>query len=77
MGKRELVAFFCLPDVSRLLCAFSLRLQRVCLQFMIVVFPDPTHYFFAYILRRIISIPCETHPMSVQSKSMQRKKIHT
>ena len=46
MGKRELIAllnlsFWCLVMVWRLLLAVS----RGCLQFVIVVFPDHTHYF--------------------------------
>ena len=45
MGKRELVALlFCLSDVSWLLCGSSLRYQRFFRQFVIVVFPDHTHY---------------------------------
>ena len=46
MGKRELVALLnlssrCLVMVERLFLA----VPRVCLQFVIVVFPDHTHYF--------------------------------
>ena len=45
MGKRELVAFFnfssrCLLMVERLF----LGVPRGCLRFVIVVFPDHTHY---------------------------------
>ena len=47
MGKRELVALlnlssWCLVMVERLFLA----VPRGCLQFVIVVFPDHTHYFF-------------------------------
>ena len=47
MGKRELVAllnfsFWCLVMVERLFLA----VPRGCLRFVIVVFPDHTHYFF-------------------------------
>ena len=46
MGKRELVALlnlssWCLVKVERLFLA----VPRGCLQFVIVVFPDHTHYF--------------------------------
>ena len=47
MGKRELIALlnlssWCLVMVERLFLA----VQRGCLQFMIVVFPDHTHLLF-------------------------------
>ena len=47
MGKRELIALlnlssWCLVMVERLFLAVS----RGCLQFVIVVFPDHTHFFF-------------------------------
>ena len=47
MGKRELVVLFnlsslCLVMVERLF----LGVPRGCLRFVIVVFPDHTHYFF-------------------------------
>ena len=45
MGKRELVALllssWCLVIVEWL----CLTMLQVCLQFVIVVFPDHTHYF--------------------------------
>ena len=48
MGKRELIALLnlsslCLVMVERLFLA----VPRGCLQFVIVVFPDHTHYFFS------------------------------
>ena len=50
-GKRELVASlglscWCLVIVGRLFLA----VRRVCLQFLIVLFPDHTHYFYQNIL---------------------------
>ena len=47
MGKRELIALlnlssWCLVKVERLFLA----MPRVCLRFMIVVFPDHTHLLF-------------------------------
>ena len=47
MGKRELVALlnlssWCLAMVERLFLA----MPRGCLQFVIVVFPDHTHFLF-------------------------------
>ena len=49
MGKRELIALlnlssWCLVMVERLF----LTVPRGCLQFVIVVFPDHTHYFWYY-----------------------------
>ena len=49
MGKRELIAllnlsFWCLVMVERLFLA----VPRGCLQFVIVVFPDHTHYFYMF-----------------------------
>ena len=51
MGKRELIALlnlssWCLVMVERLFLA----VPRGCLQFVIVVFPDHTHYFLLSIL---------------------------
>ena len=48
MGKRELVALlnlpsWCLVMVERLFLA----VPQGCLRFVIVVFPDHTHYFFS------------------------------
>ena len=58
MGKRELVALlnlssWCLAIVERLLPAEP----RGCLQFVIVVFPDHTHYFY-YIRRNMKKSSC-------------------
>ena len=52
MGKRELVALlnlstWCLVMVERLFLA----VQQGCLQFVIVVFPDHTHFLFFMIIR--------------------------
>ena len=52
MGKRELVALlnlssWCLVIVERLFLA----VPQGCLQFVIVVFPDHTHYFLWYIVK--------------------------
>ena len=49
MGKRELVALLnlssrCLVMVERLFLA----VPRGCLRFVIVVFPDHTHYYFLF-----------------------------
>ena len=46
MGKRELVALLCLsPWCPVIVQWLFLTVPRVCLQFVIVVFPDHTHYF--------------------------------
>ena len=56
MGKRELIALlnlssWCLVMVVRLFLA----VPRGCLQFVIVVFPDHTHYFLLYILSFLLA----------------------
>ena len=44
MGKRELVAFLCLSSWCLIIVRWLfLTMPRVCLQFVIVVFPDHTH----------------------------------
>ena len=56
VGKRELIALlylssWCLVMVERLFLA----VPRVCLQFVIVVFPDHTHLLFLNAQGKIIS----------------------
>ena len=47
MGKRELVALLCLSSWCFMIVAWLfLTMPRVCLQFVIVVFPDHTHLLF-------------------------------
>ena len=51
MGKRKLVALLCLSSWCLVIVVWLfLTMPRVCLKFVIVVFPDPTHYFW-YICR--------------------------
>ena len=46
MGKRELVALLCLSSWCLVIVVWLfLAVPQVCLQFVIVVFPDHTHYF--------------------------------
>ena len=46
MGKRELVALLCLSSWCLVIAVwFFLTMPRVCLQFVIVLFPEHTHYF--------------------------------
>ena len=46
MGKREPVALLCLSSWCLVIVVWLfLAVPRVCLQFVIVVFPDHTHYF--------------------------------
>ena len=46
MGKRELIALLSLSSWSLVMAVwFFLAVQWVCLRFVIVVFPDHTHYF--------------------------------
>ena len=52
MGKRELVdCLVCLPGVSWWLCGSS---PSVCLQFVVVVFPDHTHLLFLLLTRKVM-----------------------
>ena len=49
MGKRELVALLCLSSWSLVIIVWLfLMMPWVCLQFVIVVFPDHIHYFCVY-----------------------------
>ena len=46
MGKRELATFLCLSSWYLIIVVWLfLAISWVCLQFVIVVFPDHTHYF--------------------------------
>ena len=46
VGKRELVALLSLSSWCLMIVVWLfLMMQQVCLQFVIVVFPDHTHYF--------------------------------
>ena len=70
MGKRELIALlnlssWCLVMVERLFLA----VPRVCLQFVIVVFPDHTHLLFSQ--HRFFSNTCN-QKFSMQSKEIRR-----
>ena len=48
MGKRELVALLCLSSWCLAIVVWLfLMMPPVCLQFVIVVFPDHTHHFAA------------------------------
>ena len=47
LGKRELVALLCLSSWYLMIVVWLfLTMPRVCLQFVIVVFPDHTHYLY-------------------------------
>ena len=47
MWKRELVALLCLSSWCLVIVKWLfLKIPRGCLQFVIVVFPDLTHYFW-------------------------------
>ena len=51
MGKIELVALFCLSSLCLVIVVWLfLAMPRVCLQFVIVVFPDNTHLLFLFFL---------------------------
>ena len=70
MGKRELIALlnlssWCLVMVERLFLA----VPRGCLQFVIVVFPDHTHYF-------VPTASGDFEMYSNQKETMLEKEIH-
>ena len=47
MGKRELITLLCLSSWCLMIVVWLfLTMPWVCLQFVIVVFPDHTHFFF-------------------------------
>ena len=47
IGRREMVALLCLSSLCLVIVMWLfLTTPRVCLQFVIVLFPDHTHYFF-------------------------------
>ena len=59
MGKRELVAGLTLSSWCLMIVVLLfLALPWVCLQFALVVFPDPTHLLF-YIYIYIITFTCQ------------------
>ena len=50
IGKRELVALLCLSSGCLMIVVWLfLTMPRVCLEFVIVVFPDYTHLLFSNI----------------------------
>ena len=55
IGKRELVALLCLSSwcLVIVVCLGFLAVQRGCLQFVIVVFPDHAHLLFLPLLTHI------------------------
>ena len=51
MGKRELVALFCLSSWCHIIVVWLfLTMPWVCLQFVIVVLPDHTHLLFLKVI---------------------------
>ena len=47
MGKRELVALLCLTSWCLVIVVWLfLTIPRICLQFVIMIFPDHTHLLF-------------------------------
>ena len=58
MGKKELVALLCLSSLCLVIVVWLfLTMPRVCLKFVIVVFPDHTHLLFFQCLLAIPSSP--------------------
>ena len=51
MGKRELVALLCLSSWCLVVVGWLfLAVPRGCLRFVIVVFPDHTHFLFLVLM---------------------------
>ena len=62
MGKRELVALLCLSSWCLVIVVWLfLTAPWVCLQFVIVVFHDHTHYFWDTSLYMSKGIPFNFH----------------
>ena len=60
MGKRELVALLCLSSWCLVIAVWLfLTMLRVCLQFVIVVFPDHTHLLFCVSHFCVSTCSCE------------------
>ena len=60
MGKRELVALLSLYSWCLMIVVwFFLAVQWVCLQFVIVVFPDQTHLLFLYCYSFLFACFCK------------------
>ena len=58
MGKRELVALLSLSSLYLLIVVWLfLAVPWVCLQFVIVVFPDHTHYFLSTLALKVAHSP--------------------
>ena len=57
MGKRELVPLLCLSSWCLVIVVWLfLTMPQICLQFVIVVFPDHTHLLFMVKLRINVSV---------------------
>ena len=67
MGKREHVALLCLSSWCLVIVAWLfLTMPRVCLQFVIVVFPDHTGLLF---LSPLLNL-CETYLTNILDKKI-------
>ena len=65
MGKRELVALLCLSSCCLMIVVWLfLTMRQVCLQFVIVVFPDHTQLLF--LLPIGLSAALALTPMGIQ-----------
>ena len=63
MGKRELVALLCLSSWCLDVVAWLfLKVPWICLQFVIVVFPDHTHLLFSSEERADLTRIIRHHP---------------
>ena len=55
MGKRELIALLCLSSwYLVVIVVWLLAMPRVCLQFVIVTFPDHTHLLFFIEIKKLL-----------------------
>ena len=88
MGKRELIALLSVPFCCLVIVVWLfLAVPWVCLQFVIVVFPDHTHLlFWSYKSQRkmfnndfyrvlLKAVFCRTNPHTFETSSKSSKKI--
>ena len=75
MGKRELVALLSLSSWCLMIVEWLfLAVPWVCLQFVIVVFPDQTHFFVNVMLRKQLSMIMKYHNHTLQTNPWRHEE---
>ena len=75
MGKIELMDLLCMSSWCLVVVVWPfLTIPRVCLQFVIVVFPDHTHLLFSFACRHKI-YPCMLHMLSLIFQLVQEEQV--